>query len=90
MAPRSSIPSTKTAASVTANARSILSITWRIPLIGYFAWTLMDNFEWAAGYEARFGLVHVDFANQVRRIKDSGKLFAAIGAKLVRMGLAGS
>jgi beta-glucosidase len=61
-----------------------------IPLIGYFAWTLMDNFEWAAGYEARFGLVHVDFANQVRRIKDSGKLFAAIGAKLVRMGLAGS
>ncbi|WP_052273321.1 GH1 family beta-glucosidase [Flavihumibacter solisilvae] len=41
-------------------------------ITGYFAWTLMDNFEWAEGYEARFGLVHVDHATQVRTIKDSG------------------
>lgn len=42
-----------------------------VPLRGYFQWTLMDNFEWACGYNVRVGLVHVDFATQVRTPKDS-------------------
>lgn len=43
-----------------------------VTISGYFAWTLMDNFEWAEGYEARFGLIYHDVKTQVRTIKDSG------------------
>jgi beta-glucosidase len=42
---------------------------------GYFAWTFLDNFEWAEGYRPRFGLVHVDFRTQQRIIKASGRWF---------------
>jgi beta-glucosidase len=45
---------------------------------GYFAWTLMDNFEWARGYDQRFGLVYVDHPTQRRIVKDSARSYAEV------------
>ncbi|HEY6744955.1 MAG TPA: GH1 family beta-glucosidase [Mycobacteriales bacterium] len=49
-----------------------------VPLAGYFVWSLLDNFEWSYGYAKRFGLVHVDYATQVRTVKDSGRRYAKL------------
>jgi beta-glucosidase len=43
---------------------------------GYFAWSFLDNFEWARGYAQRFGLVHVDYTTQERMPKDSAQTYA--------------
>ena len=47
-----------------------------LPVKGYFAWSLMDNFEWAEGYDMRFGMVHVNYQTQVRTVKNSGHWYA--------------
>jgi len=45
---------------------------------GYFAWSLLDNFEWASGYSLRLGLVHVDYATQKRTVKASGAYYREV------------
>jgi beta-glucosidase len=49
-----------------------------VPLKGYFAWSLMDNFEWGWGYGKRFGLVHVDYQTQKRTPKSSAHWFGDV------------
>jgi beta-glucosidase len=49
-----------------------------VPLRGYFVWSLLDNFEWAHGYKQRFGIVHVDYRTLERRLRDSGRFWAAV------------
>ena len=51
------------------------AMTAGVPLKGYFAWSLLDNFEWAFGYAKRFGLIHVDFATQERTLKESAGFY---------------
>lgn len=46
-----------------------------VRLGGYFVWSLLDNLEWACGYEMRMGLVRVDYRTLERRIKDSGHFY---------------
>lgn len=48
------------------------------PVAGYYAWSLLDNFEWAYGYDKRFGLVHVDYETQARTVKSSGRAYAGV------------
>ena len=45
---------------------------------GYFYWSMFDNFEWAWGYDKRFGIVRVDYDTQERSLKDSGREYARI------------
>lgn len=47
-------------------------------LRGYFCWSLFDNFEWALGYDKRFGIVYVDYSTQERIMKDSARVYADV------------
>ncbi|HEX2209694.1 MAG TPA: GH1 family beta-glucosidase [Longimicrobium sp.] len=49
-----------------------------VDLRGYFAWSLLDNFEWSAGYARRFGIVHVDLQTQKRTPKRSARFYADV------------
>ena len=53
----------------------IRCIAHGVPVKGFFGWSLLDNYEWAYGYEKRFGLVHVDYKTQKRTPKASFKAF---------------
>ena len=49
-----------------------------VPVIGYMHWSIFDNFEWAQGYDERFGLIYVDYRTQERIIKDSGMWYKGV------------
>jgi beta-glucosidase len=51
------------------------AIAQGVDVRGYYAWSLLDNFEWAWGYSKRFGIVHVDYDTQQRRVKDSARWY---------------
>jgi beta-glucosidase len=51
------------------------AVSGGVPVKGYFLWSLLDNFEWADGYEKRFGIVYVDFATQKRTPKLSASFY---------------
>ena len=61
------------------------AITEGVDVRGYFAWSLLDNFEWSHGYHMRFGLVHVDYDTQVRTPRDSAWWYRDV---IARNGLA--
>ena len=54
------------------------AMTEGAPVMGYFAWSLLDNFEWSHGYSKRFGVVHVNYSTQERTIKSSGTLYSEV------------
>jgi beta-glucosidase len=56
-------------------AQCLRAIEDGVPLEAYFVWSLLDNFEWAWGYDRRFGIIYVDFATQERIMKRSALWF---------------
>lgn len=54
------------------------ALRFGVDMRGYFAWSLLDNFEWAFGYSKRFGIVHVDFETQRRTWKASTHFLAEV------------
>jgi beta-glucosidase len=55
-----------------------------VPVDGYFAWSLLDNFEWSEGYTLRYGIVHVDFETQRRLPKDSAHFIRSLRQRAAR------
>ncbi len=61
------------------NLRGCLAaIAAGVDVRGFFAWSLLDNLEWASGFRHRFGIVHVDFATQQRTVKASGEFYREV------------
>jgi len=54
------------------------AIAQGVDLRGYYAWSLLDNFEWSFGYSKRFGLVHVDFDTLARTPKSSARFYSDV------------
>jgi len=65
-------------------AQAARAIAAGVPLKGYYVWSLLDNFEWAFGYERRFGIVYMDFQTQKRIVKDSGRWYQSFLKGLAR------
>jgi len=63
---------------VTHIAAMLRAIDAGVPVRGYFHWTGFDNFEWAEGYSAKFGLIACDPVTQERRVRPSARLYAEI------------
>lgn len=59
-------------------AAALDAIEHGVPLRGFFAWSLLDNFEWTHGYAQRFGIVHINYETLERRIRDSGRFWGAV------------
>jgi beta-glucosidase len=57
------------------------SIRTGVDVLGYFIWSLMDNFEWGAGYRHRFGIVRVDYPTQRRTPKLSARWYREVIAR---------
>ena len=73
------VDDTKRTAYLQAHLQSLQSaISDGAPVKGYFAWSLLDNFEWAEGYAKRFGIVHVDYQTFERTPKTSFKKYKEI------------
>ncbi|MGH7505973.1 MAG: GH1 family beta-glucosidase [Longimicrobiales bacterium] len=57
---------------------ALAAIRAGVDLRGYFAWSLLDNYEWSAGYRPRFGIVHVDYATLARTPKMSARFYSDV------------
>jgi beta-glucosidase len=54
------------------------AINFSFPVMGYYHWSLIDNFEWDRGWTQRFGLIELDVETQERRLRLSGRLYGEI------------
>jgi len=79
------VPDTERVAFFRAHLEQIAQVRREgVPVDAFFAWSLMDNFEWSEGYTLRYGLVHVDFESQRRTPKASAHFLRSLAAPRAR------